>query len=324
MVAAVVARWPEGWPRRRARRSSRSHARTRATWWVSTWATSWSRAKTVAIDDDVLLANLNDLAFEIEDFNNWTFGGEWLFGVSNYLETGVGVGYYQRTVTIGLPRLRERQRQRDRAGPQAQDRADHRRPFASCRSAAARRSSPTLAAASASSTGATPSRVSSSISRTTRFSASSTRRMARPSGPVIVAGLRIPGGRRVHRRLRVQVAEGRGRHQSGRERAPRQTRSISAATPSASRCTSASEASRRSPVEGYAAAFGHALEPLQEIAPTSARADRRRRRLRRAPRWPPTSRTRAVRTASPPSTLRRCPSCRKSCTAKPSRDRSCM
>jgi opacity protein-like surface antigen len=51
------------------------------------------------VDDDVLLANLNDLAFQIDDFNNWTFGGEWLFGVNRFIETGVGVGYYQRTVT---------------------------------------------------------------------------------------------------------------------------------------------------------------------------------------------------------------------------------
>jgi opacity protein-like surface antigen len=51
------------------------------------------------VDDDVLLADLNDLAFQVDDFNNWTFGGEWLFGVSRYLETGVGVGYYSRTVT---------------------------------------------------------------------------------------------------------------------------------------------------------------------------------------------------------------------------------
>jgi opacity protein-like surface antigen len=49
-------------------------------------------------DDDVLLANLGDLAFEIGDFNQWTFGGEWLYGVSNHLETGVSVGYYQRGV----------------------------------------------------------------------------------------------------------------------------------------------------------------------------------------------------------------------------------
>ena len=51
------------------------------------------------VDDDVLLADLNDLAFQLDDFNNWTFGGEWLFGVSRYLETGVGVGYYSQTVT---------------------------------------------------------------------------------------------------------------------------------------------------------------------------------------------------------------------------------
>ena len=51
------------------------------------------------VDGDVLLADLNDLAFQVDDFNNWTFGGEWLFGVSRYLETGVGVGYYSRTVT---------------------------------------------------------------------------------------------------------------------------------------------------------------------------------------------------------------------------------
>ncbi len=41
----------------------------------------------------------NDLAFEIDDFNNWTFGGEWLYGVSKFLETGVSVGFSSRTVT---------------------------------------------------------------------------------------------------------------------------------------------------------------------------------------------------------------------------------
>ncbi len=41
---------------------------------------------------------MNDLAFQIDDFNAGTFGGEWLFGVGNFIETGVGVGYYQRTV----------------------------------------------------------------------------------------------------------------------------------------------------------------------------------------------------------------------------------
>jgi opacity protein-like surface antigen len=48
--------------------------------------------------EDTILANLDDLAFEVNDFNNVTFGGEYLFGINDYLEAGVGVGYYQKTV----------------------------------------------------------------------------------------------------------------------------------------------------------------------------------------------------------------------------------
>ena len=51
------------------------------------------------VDDDVLLADLSDLAFEIDDFNTWSIGGEWLYGVSKFLETGVSVGFSSRTVT---------------------------------------------------------------------------------------------------------------------------------------------------------------------------------------------------------------------------------
>lgn len=52
---------------------------------------------------DVLVADLLDfddepLAFSIKDFNGPTVGGEWNFAVSDYLETGVGVGFSQRTV----------------------------------------------------------------------------------------------------------------------------------------------------------------------------------------------------------------------------------
>ena len=47
---------------------------------------------------DVLLADLADLVFEVKDFNGAAIGGEWLFGVSDYLEAGVGIGFYQRTV----------------------------------------------------------------------------------------------------------------------------------------------------------------------------------------------------------------------------------
>jgi hypothetical protein len=52
-------------------------------------------------DCDTLVANLrgtDPLFFQFKDFNFVTFGGEWLYGVSNYLETGVGVTFYQRSV----------------------------------------------------------------------------------------------------------------------------------------------------------------------------------------------------------------------------------
>ena len=39
------------------------------------------RGEDVRIDDDVLLANLDDLAFEIGDFSGFSFGGEWLYGI---------------------------------------------------------------------------------------------------------------------------------------------------------------------------------------------------------------------------------------------------
>ena len=53
------------------------------------------------VAEDVLLADLFDvepLAFEVNDFNFVTFGGEGLFGVGDYFEAGVGLGFYQRTV----------------------------------------------------------------------------------------------------------------------------------------------------------------------------------------------------------------------------------
>jgi opacity protein-like surface antigen len=50
---------------------------------------------------DVLVADLSStdpLDFQVKDFNFVTFGGEWLYAVTPYIETGVGVGYYQRAV----------------------------------------------------------------------------------------------------------------------------------------------------------------------------------------------------------------------------------
>ena len=48
------------------------------------------RGEDSRVDDDVLLADLNDLAFEVGDFSGFTFGGEYLFGLSDYLEVGAG------------------------------------------------------------------------------------------------------------------------------------------------------------------------------------------------------------------------------------------
>ena len=50
------------------------------------------------VEGDVIVADLNDLLFEVNDFNGFTFSGEWLFRLSNYLEGGVGAGYYKRGV----------------------------------------------------------------------------------------------------------------------------------------------------------------------------------------------------------------------------------
>jgi hypothetical protein len=43
--------------------------------------------------------NLSDaLLFQVKDFNGFTFGGEWMIGFGDYLEGGVGVAYYKRSV----------------------------------------------------------------------------------------------------------------------------------------------------------------------------------------------------------------------------------
>lgn len=57
-------------------------------------------------EGDVLNANrcidtsflCEPLLFEVGDFGGATIGGEYLIGIGKYLEAGVGVGFYQRTV----------------------------------------------------------------------------------------------------------------------------------------------------------------------------------------------------------------------------------
>ena len=45
------------------------------------------------VDDDVVLENLNLFAFDPTELNSVTFGGEWLIGLGEHLEAGVGLGY---------------------------------------------------------------------------------------------------------------------------------------------------------------------------------------------------------------------------------------
>jgi len=44
------------------------------------------------------LQNGQPLLFEINDFNSFVFGGEYLIGIGSNFEAGVGLGYTQRTV----------------------------------------------------------------------------------------------------------------------------------------------------------------------------------------------------------------------------------
>lgn len=51
--------------------------------------------------DDVLFSNRfvlsQPFSFDLSDFNGVTFGGEWLVGLSDLFDAGLGVGFYQRT-----------------------------------------------------------------------------------------------------------------------------------------------------------------------------------------------------------------------------------
>ena len=49
-------------------------------------------------DNDVLVGNLQDggLKFNIGDFKSATVGGEWLFGLNDFLDAGVGLGIHSK------------------------------------------------------------------------------------------------------------------------------------------------------------------------------------------------------------------------------------
>jgi len=48
--------------------------------------------------NDVLVNNMDFLSFNIKDFNGPTIGGEYLVGLGNWFEGGLGIGLYSRTV----------------------------------------------------------------------------------------------------------------------------------------------------------------------------------------------------------------------------------
>ena len=49
-------------------------------------------------DNDVLVGDLDFLSFKIGDFSGATIGGEWLFGLGDRLDAGVGLGFYSKRV----------------------------------------------------------------------------------------------------------------------------------------------------------------------------------------------------------------------------------
>ncbi len=56
------------------------------------------RGEDTRIVDDVIVENLGLFAFDLDQFNNAAVGAEWLVGLGDYAEVGLGVGFYQRIV----------------------------------------------------------------------------------------------------------------------------------------------------------------------------------------------------------------------------------
>lgn len=58
------------------------------------------RAEDARTDNDVLVGNLElgGLQFDIGDFKGATIGGEWLFGLGERFDAGVGLGIYSKSV----------------------------------------------------------------------------------------------------------------------------------------------------------------------------------------------------------------------------------
>ena len=58
-------------------------------------------ANDVLVQDSLFLSTLNrDSGIDINQFNNVTVGGEWLFGLGHFIDGGLGLAFYQRTVPV--------------------------------------------------------------------------------------------------------------------------------------------------------------------------------------------------------------------------------
>jgi len=57
-----------------------------------------ARSRSDGRSDDVLVNNLNVFAFDINDFDSVTFGGEWLVALGTHAEAGLGLGLYSDSV----------------------------------------------------------------------------------------------------------------------------------------------------------------------------------------------------------------------------------
>ena len=57
-----------------------------------------SRIQENGFSNDVLVNNLDFLLFDLDDFKGGTFGADYLIALGEYVEAGLGVGYYKKTV----------------------------------------------------------------------------------------------------------------------------------------------------------------------------------------------------------------------------------
>jgi opacity protein-like surface antigen len=94
-LAAAAATFVPAAAEAQITRVSSSDARNQVVFNIGYFAVRGEDSRT---EGDVLVTDLEGLLFDIKDFNGATFGAEYLFGLGEYLEGGVGAGFYQRTV----------------------------------------------------------------------------------------------------------------------------------------------------------------------------------------------------------------------------------